>query len=120
MAGRPLPESAGYPPVLQKLLLLMRTRLYRPAIIVEYSRTPYIYPCGNVRITLDRNISASTAFAAFLDPDIPRQPIMEPGSHVLEVKFDEFLPDPIHNALQMNHLQQTAFSKFYLCKKYSY
>jgi len=119
MASCPLPESAEYPPVLQKLLLLMKTRLYRPVIIVEYDRTPYIYPCGNVRVTLDKNISASTAFSAFLAPEIPRRPIMETGTHILEVKYDEFLPDPIHAALQTDPLWQTSFSKFYLCRKYS-
>ena len=46
------------PPVLQKLCLLMRTRLLRPKVIVEYDRVPYIYPQGNVRITLDENIRA--------------------------------------------------------------
>lgn len=119
MKGDPLPDSTAYPPILQKLLLQMRTRLLKPAVIVEYSRTPYIYRNGNVRVTLDRNISASMAFDRFLDSQIPKRPITEAGTHILEVKYDEFLPDPIQNVLQTGNLQYTSFSKFYLCKKFS-
>jgi hypothetical protein len=39
--------------------------------------------------------------------------------HLMEVKFDEFLPDYIYRALMLDNLQQTAFSKYYLCRKYS-
>lgn len=119
MHGLPLPADPSYPPVLQKFLLQMDTRLLRPSVIVEYSRTPYVCRNGNVRITLDRNISSSVSFEHFLDREIPKRPIMERGQHILEVKYDEFLPDPVHNALQLDHLRYTSFSKYYLCKKYS-
>lgn len=119
MHGIPLPIRAEYPALLQKFLVQMNTRLLRPSVIVEYSRTPYVYRNGNVRITFDRNISSSLAFDQFLEPDLPKRPITEAGMHIMEVKYDEFLPDPIHNVLQMNQLQYTSFSKYYLCKKYS-
>lgn len=119
MRGEVLPEDPDYPTVLQKLLLLMRTTLMRPKIIVEYDRVPYVYRLGNVRITLDKNISSSAAVDTFLDPAIHKRPIMPAGQHVLEVKFDEFLPDYIYRALQLRNLRQTAFSKFYLCRKFS-
>ena len=119
MRGEALPEDQSYPPVLQKLLLMMKTSLMRPKIIVEYDRVPYVYRLGNVRITLDKNISSSSAIDTFLDPTIHKRPIMPAGQHVLEVKFDEFLPDYIYQALQLKNLRQTAFSKFYLCRKFS-
>lgn len=119
MKGEVLPEDPGYPPVLQKLLLLMKTTLMQPKIIVEYDRVPYVYRLGNVRITLDKNISSSKAIDRFLEREIQKRPIMPAGWHVLEVKFDEFLPDYIYRALQLRNLRQTAFSKFYLCRKFS-
>ena len=117
--GEPLPSSAAYPPLLRKFLIQTRTRLLKPSVIVEYSRMPYIYRNGNVRVTLDRNISASMSFEHFLEHEISKRPITEAGTHILEVKYDEFLPDPIHNALQVDNLQYTSFSKYYLCKKFS-
>ena len=119
MRGEVLPDSDEYPPVLQKLLLQMKTAMLRPKIIVEYDRVPYVYKLGNVRITLDKNISSSSAIDTFLNPTIPKRPIMPAGQHVLEVKFDEFLPDYIYHTLQLRNLRQTAFSKFYLCRKFS-
>lgn len=119
MRGEVLPDSEEYPPVLQKLLLQMKTAMLRPKIIVEYDRVPYVYKLGNVRITLDKNISSSSAIDTFLNPTIPKRPIMPAGQHVLEVKFDEFLPDYIYHTLQLRNLRQTAFSKFYLCRKFS-
>ena len=37
-----------------------------------------------------------------------------------QVKYDEFFPDHIYRALQLGELEQTAFSKYYLCRKYSF
>ena len=40
-----IPEiKADAPAVLIKLVLLMKTRLLRPKVIIEYERIPYIYP----------------------------------------------------------------------------
>ena len=36
------------------------------------------------------------------------------GMHILEVKYDELLPDYIAQALDTGRMQQTAFSKYYL------
>ena len=41
------------------------------------------------------------------------------GQQLLEVKYDEFLPDHIYRSLSLNNLNQTAFSKYYLCRKYT-
>ena len=54
-----------------------------------------------------------------VDKNIYKRPIMPAGWHVLEVKFDEYLPDYIKSTLQLDSLKQTAFSKFYLCRKYN-
>lgn len=119
MAGRPLPVDGGYPPLLQKLNLLMRTRLLRPKVIVEYDRIPYVDKLGNTRITLDQNIASSDELSCFLEKNLGRRPIMPAGQHILEVKYDEFLPDYVYRNLQLNGLRQTAFSKYYLCRRYA-
>ena len=104
--------------VLKRLCVAMASRLMRPSVIVDYERAPYIYKNGNVRITFDSNISSSRAFKKFFEKNIPKRPILPFGINLLEVKFDEYLPDVIYRSLQLSTLQQIAFSKFYLCKKY--
>ena len=56
MAGQTPEITKGTPPLLNKLVMLMKTTLMQPKVIVEYDRVPYIYPLGNVRVTLDENI----------------------------------------------------------------
>ena len=119
MKGTPLPDLGSQPPLLRKLTLQMMTRRMRPVVIVEYDRIPYIYKNGNVRITLDTNISSSSSVECFLDPVIPRRPVLPLGQQLLEVKYDEYLPDFIYRNLQLHSLRQTAFSKYYICRKYS-
>ena len=119
MEGKLLPDFDRLSPLLQKLQLQMMTCQMRPVVIVEYDRIPYVYRLGNVRITLDTNISSSTAISGFLDPQIPKRPVMPVGQQLLEVKYDEFLPDFIYYSLQLQNLRQTAFSKFYICRKFT-
>ena len=119
MEGRILPDIASQPEVLRKLTLRMMTKGMRPVVIVEYDRIPYVYPNGNVRVTMDMNVSSSTSIEHFLDAQIPKRPIMPAGQHLLEVKFDEYLPDFIHHNLNLHSLTQTAYSKYYLCRKYT-
>ena len=119
MAGRILPDIGAQPPLLRKLTLEMMTRRLRPVVIVEYERIPYVYKNGNVRITLDTNIGSSSAVDTFLDPWIQTRPVLPVGQQLLEVKYDEYLPDFIYRSLMLPSLQQTAFSKYYICRKYT-
>lgn len=118
MLGKTVPDIEGQPPLLRKLTLAMLTRRLHPVVIVEYDRIPYVNRNGNVRVTLDMNIASSHAVTRFLDEEIPKRPVMAAGRRLLEVKYDEFLPDVIYSALQLQNLRQTAFSKYYICRKF--
>lgn len=119
MQGRPLPNISQQHPVLQKLTAQMLTGGMHPVVIVEYERIPYVYKNGNVRITLDTNIMSSSEVGCFLDETIPKRPVMPTGQQLLEVKYDEYLPDFIYHNLQLQNLHQTAFSKYYICRKFT-
>ena len=116
--GKPLPYSEDLDPLLKKFYLLQETRALAPKVIVEYDRIPYIYKDGNVRVTFDLDIRSSGKCETFLDPKINARPIMPEGKNILEVKFDEFLPDHIYHAIQSEKLRQTTFSKYFLCRTY--
>ena len=119
MQGKPLMDLTDMPPLLRKLTLQMRTRLMKPVVIVEYERMPFLYKEGNVRVTFDTNMSSGASVREFLSEDFARRPIMPPGQHLMEVKFDEFLPDVIYRSLNLGTLQQTTYSKYYLSRKFS-
>lgn len=119
MAGKVISDLAQQPPLLRKLTLQMMTRRLRPVVIVEYERIPYVYKNGNVRITLDTKIASSSAVEQFLEPQISSRPVLPVGQQLLEVKYDEYLPDFIYRSLMLPNLRQTAFSKYYICRKYT-
>lgn len=116
--GRSLDWDDNMDPLIKKLYILMETRLMRPKIIVVYDRIPFIHPDGNVRITLDLNISASGEIQDFFKKELCTRPIRPSGQHILEVKYDEFIPDYIFRSVQTNRLDRIAFSKYYLCRKF--
>lgn len=107
------------PPLAQKLQILRSTTGMEPKVIVSYDRTPYVYANGNVRITFDRNITSSGQVDSFFTNEIKKRPILPTGMQLLEVKYDEYLPDHIYHALILDNMQRTNFSKYYLCRKYS-
>ena len=102
--------------VLNKLYIEEHTNLLVPKVIVEYERIAYIDPIGNVRITFDKNIRGSKYINRFFEDNIYAVPILDIGEHVLEVKYDELLPDYISSSIELNTLEQTAFSKYYLSR----
>lgn len=109
-------DSQG--PLINKLVYKMLNYGLRPKTIIEYDRKPFVFKDGNVRITFDDNISSSNYVNMFFEKSIPKRSILPFGINLLEVKFDEFLPDVIYNTMQLDSLQQTAFSKYYLGRCY--
>ena len=110
---------SDYPQLMQDVLSLYHIRRLCPKVIVEYERRPFVYRNGNVRITFDRNVRSSCDLKSFTNEKINARPIMPVGQQLLEVKFDEFLPDHIYRAIAMNSLHLETYSKYYLCRRYN-
>lgn len=109
-----LPIMPGDRNLLNLLQLNMRCCHLQPKVIIRYERTAFVYPAGNVRITMDRNIEASLYCQDFLEEQVRGMtPVLPAGLHILEVKYDEFLPDFIAQLLETGDLRQTPFSKYY-------
>jgi len=103
-------------PLLIELYSKMKAQGLRPSTIVDYTRTPFVYGPGNVRITVDENIRTGLRCTDFLNPACPTIPTG--NAIVLEVKWDEFLPTPIKRAIQLGDRRATAFSKYEACRIY--
>lgn len=110
-----MPDSGR--PLIQELFWKMNSNGLRPRTIVDYTRDAYVFPAGNVRVTLDSGIRTglqSTDFLNFTSLTVPAgdAPV------ILEVKWDEFLPDIIRNAIQLPGRHTSAFSKYAACRIY--
>lgn len=119
VAGQYPEITPDMPPALSRLLTEMRLRDMIPKVIVAYRRTPYVYQAGNVRVTFDEAITSSNDVAHFLDGQWAARPVLPAGRSLLEVKWDALLPQHIRSHLALDRLQWTAFSKYYLCRKYN-
>ena len=96
---KPVNEPIFKQRALEKYLVKLLGDGFGPAAMVNYERSAYVYDVCNVRITFDRNIETTVNYAGFFDERLEGLPVIEKGKHVLEVKFDEFLPDVIMEAL---------------------
>lgn len=103
--------------LLNELHMKMTTQGLRPKTIVDYKREAFIYPAGNVRVTLDSRIRTSMHPQDFMDPDRLMLPTRESGI-ILEVKWDEFLPDVIRGIVQPGDARTESFSKYAACRVY--
>lgn len=103
----------GEGPVARELFTAMMQTGMTPKCIVEYERRAYVEAAGNVRITLDMDIRGTADIGQFLQRDCHDPVYVLPqGLHILEVKYDEFLPEYILQAVDLNTLQRTSFSKY--------
>ena len=95
----------------------MRDQGLAPRTIVDYTREPYVYPAGNVRVTFDYDIRTGIHSTDFLNPDCVMIPAGD-APIILEVKWDAFLPDIIRDAVWVPGRHVTAFSKYAQCRIY--
>ena len=90
----------------------------RAKTLVDYIREPYIYIPGNVRITIDSEIKTGLNSKDLFNQDIATMKTNSNNIIILEVKFDEFLPQVIKDIVQVNNRQLSAFSKYAVCRIY--
>lgn len=109
--------SAEGRPVVTELYLKMKCEGLRPKTLVDYTREPFIYRPGNVRVTLDSNIRTGLRCTDFLNADCVTVPAGD-APIILEVKWDAYLPDLIRDAVQLRAKQAAAFSKYAACRIY--
>ena len=83
---------------------------------MEYVREAYVYPLGNVRITFDKEISASVGVLDVFSKEYISRRALDPGKIVLEVKYDDFLPAHIQRVVSLAQTQQCAVSKYTMCR----
>lgn len=116
LRGELLDLSPDRPAVWRQFAGLQRSRLLRPACVVDYDRVAFVYEPGNVRVTLDCNVSAGTWTEDFLE-GMPMMPVLEQDRHILEVKYDALLPSVVDGLLLSGAMLPSSFSKYALSRE---
>ncbi len=97
-------------PLCLELYTKIHYQQLRAKNIVIYKREAYVYPVGNVRVTIDYDIRTSSNIHDFLVSEAATIPIS--GVYILEVKYDNFLPEIIRGMVSLSSRRSTAFSKY--------
>ncbi len=103
-------------PLLDELYSLTRTRLLRPIVLVDYWREPYTFPAGNVRVTFDKDVHSGQFCHNLYAKDMMPIPVLEPGTLIMEDKYDDFLPAHIGGILHSVRGSRLAISKYALSR----
>jgi len=102
--------------LLRELYAKMRYQLLRPKNIVVYKRESYVFDAGDTRITIDSNISSSNSVKKFLEPDLP---LIKSGNDIiLEVKWTDYLPEIMRDAVRLKNRKTSSFSKYAYTRKF--
>lgn len=102
--------------LLETFLNDMRRNHLRPSVIVDYTRLAFTYPISDVRITFDSKIKSGRYQYELFDFELPTYDVLEENEVVLEVKFNEILPEAISLILGTIPMYRQAVSKFALCR----
>ena len=88
----------------------------KPSVIVDYKRLAYTYHISEVRITFDERIKSGLYNYNLFNMNRITYDVIDNNEVVLEVKFNEVLPEHISIILQTIPMYRQAVSKFALCR----
>lgn len=100
------------PELMRQFILDHRLHMYIPSVIVEYDRLAYVYEPLDVRITFDDHLATYLYHTDLLHLDANKAFVSESDTVVLEVKFNQILPDFIRLVLNSIPTTRQAISKY--------
>jgi hypothetical protein len=104
--------------VKREMYIDFTTERFVQKTVVDYTRYPFIYPHGNVRITIDMDIRSPVGQIDVFNPDMPTMSVFPNEKCVLEIKYDEYLPEFIHKIVQTPSTRTTSMSKYAACRRF--
>lgn len=100
----------------RKFLNDMKVRSLKPSVIVDYTRLAYVYPISEVRVTFDSKVKSGAFQEDLLNFDLPMSSMLDDEEVILEVKFNEIIPEHLAMVLSTVPMVRQAFSKFAICR----
>lgn len=117
LEGHPNFMAGSGVPLLEEFYVKLRNLGLRPKTIVDYTREAFVFAPGHVRITLDFDIRTGLFDTGLFRPEVVTIPAGA-SPVILEVKWSEFLPDVIRDAVRLPGRRVCAFSKYAACRVY--
>lgn len=99
--------------LLRRMGVLVESEGYEPVVTVDYVREAYVSPLSDLRITFDKEIAWGPVKDCFEHERYLSNIYGE--RMILEVKYNEYLPEHISHILGSVEPVQTAASKYVVC-----
>ncbi len=114
IAGDPTVLLSRHLPLANMMYVEMRVNRLAPVKIVDYTREAYVHHYQDVRITFDKQL-ASANFKGQLFGELFTIPADNYGI-IMEIKFNDFLPQFIYEFLKVDNYSRQAISKYVICR----
>ncbi|MDD4797790.1 MAG: polyphosphate polymerase domain-containing protein [Eubacteriales bacterium] len=89
----------------------------RPVVLVDYKRQAFELPFENIRVTIDRDVRASTHAQGLFEQRVPGVTVLDGRRCILEVKYRRAIPDFIRGILSDIGPPKESISKYVMCRQ---
>jgi hypothetical protein len=103
--------------VMTNYYLQVRNNILKPKVIVDYYREAYVLPYNQIRITFDRKLSAAVPQQNIFTDDVFSKHLDDEYSRIIEVKYNNFLPDFVKKIFEPFPMTRLSVSKYVLCRE---
>ena len=108
-------------PFARQMYGIFKANYIRPKVIVDYMREPYVFSSEEVRVTFDKDVRTAMRSTDLFNPNLVTLPVWDlRGCMILEVKFNESLPQYVQELLTVGAAERTAASKYVYCRQYEF
>lgn len=104
-------------PLYKDFYLYLRSENLTPKVIVDYIREAYIGEESDLRITFDKQLSASTNSLDIFNTNLVTVEALDYPRLIMEVKFNEYLPSFVRQVLNLGSHNRSAISKYVICRE---
>jgi len=101
---------------LRKIYYHFKRHYFEPVVIVDYFRTAYFLDFNRIRITFDSHLEKSNEVTEFSNPELMMIPVLEKNHIILEIKYNDFLPEWIYTLFRGARLVRSSASKYCLSR----
>lgn len=99
-------------PILNKIYKEFKKCLYQPVLLVDYWREAYVWDFNNIRIVFDRFLKSSSLQLDVFNKDVFATRKIKKCMVIMEIKYNNFIPDFIKNMMQIPNFTRSAISKY--------
>lgn len=105
-------------PILNKVYIEFVQNLYKPKVVVDYDRDAFMSDFFNLRVTIDKDLRSNNTDFDIFSSNMHMIPVILEGKQILELKYNECLPDYVRGIIQPISAERCAISKYTLGRKH--